>query len=80
MTEKRWKGCPGVFEAIGNEKTGLLLKGIWLEEETRSKAKGFPNETLHFEVLMVIVGIKGIEMDPSEWEIKARIVFSGDTV
>ena len=29
---------------------------------------------------MVIVSIKGYEKEPSEWKIKARIVFRGDAV
>ena len=40
----------------------------------------FPNETLHFGALMVIVSIKGYENNPSDWKVKARIVFRGDAV
>ena len=53
------------------------------EDEIRSKAdviREFPNETLHFGALMVIVSIKGYEKNPAEWKIKARIVFRGDAV
>ena len=74
LDREEWKGHPEVFEAIGNEKSGPLLESTWLEEEIRSKAdviKEFPNETLHFGALMVIVGIKGYEKDPSKWKIKA---------
>lgn len=56
LDREEWEGRPEVFEAIGNEKNGLLLEGTWLEEEIRSKAdviKEFPNETLYFGALMV---------------------------
>ena len=52
IDREEWEGRPEVFEAIGNEKNGLLLlESTWLEEDIRSKAdviKEFPNETLHF--------------------------------
>ena len=83
LERAEWKGRPEVYLAIKNEKDGLVVGWTWLENEIRSKAdviEEFPNETLRFGALMVLVSIKGYEKDPSEWKIKARIVFRGDAV
>ena len=44
------------------------------EEARRSGTK------VHVGALMIIVSIKGHEKHPSEWVVKARIVFRGDAV
>ena len=78
LERAEWKGRPEVYLAIKSKKDGLVLEGTWIEDEIRSKAdviREFPNETLHFGALMVIVSIKGYEKNPAEWKIKARIVF-----
>ena len=80
-----WKGRPEVQAAIDSEKEGLLGNGTWLEDRIRSKDEVVAEakrlgKKIHIGSLMIIVSVKGYEKDPSEWVIKARIVFRGDAV
>ena len=37
--KEEWKGRPEIFEAIGNDKNGLLLKRSWFKEENMPSFK-----------------------------------------
>ena len=70
---------------MNSEKQGLLANGTWDESKIRPKAEVLAEarakgQKIHVGALMVIVSIKGYEKSPSEWIIKARIVFRGDAV
>ena len=85
LDRKEWVSQPGAHEAIGKEKSGLLEAGTWLEDEITSKAEALAwatrtSNVIHIGSLMVILSIKGAELDPDLWKLKARIVFRGDIV
>ena len=85
LDRKEWVGRPGAHEAIGKEKSGLLEAGAWLEDESVSKAEALAwasrtSNVIHIGSLMVILIVKGPELDPDFWKLKARIVFTGDSV
>ena len=85
LDRSEWKDRPGVLDAINSEKQGLLTNGAWDESKIRPKAEVLAEarakgQKIHVGALMVIVSIKGYEKSPSEWLIKARIVFGGDAV
>ena len=74
-----------LLDAINSEKEGLLANGTWDESKIRPKAEALAEarakgQKIHGGALMLIVSIKGYEKSPSEWVIKARIVFRGDAV
>ena len=85
LERSEWRDRPEVLDAINSEKQGLLANGTWDESKIRPKsevlaearAKG---QKIHVGALMVIVSITGYEESPSEWVIKARIVFRVDAV
>ena len=85
LERSEWKDSPEVLDAINAEKQGLLVNGTWDEPKIRPKAEVLAEarakgQKIHVGALMVIVSIKGFEKSPSEWVIKARIVFRGDAV
>ena len=85
LERSEWKDRPEVLDAINSEKQGLLANGTWDESKIRPKAEVLAEarakgQKIHVGALMGIVGIKGYEKSPSEWIIKARIVFRGDAV
>jgi len=87
LDRSEWKDRPEVLDAINSEKQGLLANGTWDEPKTRPKTEALAEaqakgQKIHVGALMVIVivSIKGYETIPSEWVIKARIVFRGDAV
>ena len=85
LDRKEWSGNPGALAAVQSEKAGILAEGTWEEdsiiphEELLARAKRKKVE-IHVGSLMVIVSVKHFERDPSEWTLKARIVFRGDAV
>ena len=85
LDRSEWKDRPEVLDAINSEKQGLFANGTWDEPKIRPKAEVLAEaqakgQKIHVGALMVIVSIKGYETIPSEWVIKARIVFRGDAV
>ena len=85
LDRSEWKDRPEVLDAINSEKQGLLANGTWDESKIHPKAKVLAearakDQKVHVGAFMVIVSIKGYEKSPSEWIIKARIVFRGDAV
>ena len=85
LDRSEWKDRPEVLDvdAINSEKQGLLANGTWDESKIRPKAEVLAEarakgQKIHVGALMGIVRIKGYEKSPSEWIIKARIVFRGD--
>ena len=85
LDRKEWVSQLGAHEAIGKEKNGLLEAGTWLESEIISKAEALAwatrtSNVIHIGSLMVILSVKGAELDPDLWKLKARIVFRGDSV
>ena len=85
LDRSEWKDRPEVLDAINSEKQGLLANGTWDESKIRPKAEVLAEarakgQKIHIGALMVIVSIKGYEKSPSEWIVKARIVFRDDAV
>ena len=87
LDRSEWKDRPEVLDvdAINSDKQGLLANGTWDESKIRPKAEVLAEarakgQKIHVGALMGIVSIKGYEKSPSEWIIKARIVFRGDAV
>ena len=80
-----WSAGPGAYEAIKKEKDGLVEVGTWLEEEIISKSDVLAwasrtSNVVHFGNLMIILSVKGSELSPDQWRLKARIVFRGDDI
>ena len=85
LDRKEWAGQPGAYEAIKKEKDGLVEVGTWLEEEIISKSDVLAwasrtSNVVHFGNLMIILSVKGSELSPDQWRLKARIVFRGDDI
>ena len=87
LDRKEWVGQPGTQEANGKDKSGLLEAGAWLEDEIMSKAEALAwawasrtSNVIHIGSLMVILSVKGAELDPDLWKLKARIIVRGDSV
>ena len=85
LDRKEWAGQPGAYQAIKKEKDGLVEVGTWLEEEiiSRSDVLAWASRTsnvVHFGNLMIILSVKGSELSPDQWRLKARIVFRGDDI
>eukprot|EP00439_Symbiodinium_sp_Y106_P001003 s10505_g1.t1 len=69
LDRKEWAGQPGAYEA--NE---IVSKKNILDWATRT------SNVVHFGNLMVILSVKGSELSPDQWRLKARIVFRGDDI
>eukprot|EP00439_Symbiodinium_sp_Y106_P073536 s2681_g13.t2 len=85
LDRKEWAGQPGAYEAIKKEKDGLVDVGTWIEEEIVSKSDVLAwatrtSNVIHFGNLMIILSVKGSELSPDQWRLKARIVFRGDDI
>ena len=85
LDRKEWAGQPGAYEAIKKEKDDLVEVGTWLEEEIISKSDVLAwatrtSNVVHFGNLMIILSVKGSELSPDQWRLKARIVFRGDDI
>ena len=85
LDRKEWAGQPGAYEAIKKEKEGLVEVGAWLEEEIISKSDVFAwasrtSNVAHFGNLIIILSVKGSELNPDQWRLKARIMFRGDDI
>ena len=70
---------------IKKEKDGLVDVGTWIEEEIVSKSDVLAwatrtSNVIHFGNLMIILSVKGSELSPDQWQLKARIVFRGDDI
>ena len=85
LDRKEWAGQPGAYEAIKKEKDGLVDVGTWIQEEIVSKSDVLAwatrtSNVVHFGNLMIILSVKGSELSPDQWRLKARIVFRGDDI
>ena len=85
LDRKEWAGQPGAYEAIKKEKDGSVDVGTWIENEIVSKRDILDwatrtSNVVHFGNLMVILSVKGSELSPDQWRLKARIVFRGDDI
>ena len=68
-------------------KMGLSMPVLsaWIESQIQSTADVLAwsrrtSNSVHFGSLMVIVSVKGAELSPDSWKLKARIVFRGDNI
>ena len=80
-----WCGHPQALRAVEEEKRGLLQNRTWNESQIKPKAQILAESRasgtkIHIGSLMSIVSIKGYEKPASEWIVKARIMFRGDSV
>ena len=88
LDRKEWIGQASAIECVRGEKDGLVNAGTWIESQIQSKADvlAWPRRTsnsVHFGslmVLMVVVSVKGAELSPDSWKLKARTVFRGDNI
>ena len=85
LYRKEWIGQVSAIECVRGEKDGLVTAGTWIEAQIQSKADVLAwsrrtSNFVHFGSLMVIVSVKGAELSPDSWKLKARIVFRGDNI
>ena len=82
---KEWIGQASAIECVRGEKDGLVNAFTWIEAQIQSKTDVLAwsrraSNSVHFASLMVIVAVKGAELSPDPWKLKARIVFRGDNI
>ena len=85
LDRKKWIGQASAIECVRGEKDGLVNAGTWIESQIQSKADVLSwsrrtSNSVHFGSLMVIVSVKGAELSPDSWKLKARIVFRGENI
>ena len=85
LDRKEWIGQASAIECVRGEKDGLVNAGTWIEYQIQSKADVLAwfrrtSNSVQFGSLMVIVSVKGAELSPDSWKLKARIVFRGDNI
>ena len=85
LDRKQWIGQASAIECHRGEKDGLVNAGTWIQAQIQSKADvlawfGGTSNSVHFGSPMVIVSVKGAELSPDSWKLKARIVFRGDNI
>ncbi|CAE6955300.1 GIP [Symbiodinium natans] len=85
LDRREWTSQPAALEKVQEEKDGLLKAGTWIEEEIMPKSEVLAwarrtSNVIHFGNLMVIMSVKGAELEPDSWKLKARIVFRGDDI
>ena len=85
LDRKEWLGQRCAIACVRGEKDGLVHAGRWVGSQIQSKADVLAwfrrtANSVHFGSLMVIVSVKGAELTPDSWKLKARIVSEGTTV
>ena len=81
LDRKEWIGQASAIECVRGDGDGLVNAGTWIESQIQSKAdvpawSRRASNSVHFGSLMVIVSVKGAELTPDSWKLKARTVFS----
>ena len=74
-----------MVKPLRGEKDGLVDAGTWIESQIQSKADVLAwfrrtCNSVHFGSLVVIVSVKGAELSPDSWKLKARIFLRGDNI
>ena len=82
LDRKEWIGQFGPYEAIEQAKDDLDDIGIWLENKNIStkddlKRAARISNMVHFDNLTIILIIKGSDLNPDRWKLKARMACRG---
>ena len=85
LDRKESIGQASAIECLRGSKDGLVNAGTWIESQIQSKADVLAwsrrtSNSVHFGSLMVIASVKGAELSPDSWKLKARIVFKGANI